>query len=60
MFTKLGHRNYRPNTYQARSVNRQKEIPSEKYAFPFLRPTNEALRLNCGYPRQPRDGFGAG
>jgi len=38
-----------PNTYQARSVNRKKEILSEKYAFPFLRPTNEALRLNFNW-----------
>ena len=32
-----------PNTYQARSVNRQKEILSEKYAFPFnVQPTKRS------------------
>jgi hypothetical protein len=39
-----------PNPYQAREVNRQNDFLSEKFPFPFLRPQNEVLRLDCGFP----------
>jgi len=38
-----------PNTYQARTVNREKAFPTKKFFFFVSQPTHAALRLNFAW-----------